>query len=138
MPTVYPSLARARSLSEKPDRTLPGNEGIGLRIQNLVFCSRNNMTFVAIKMDRRKARGGRISKLIRNGRATQPPAHFHRNPVGRGWSAVFRRCSLLAYRFRYARHSRLEKQPTSLRRKTCYFEDRTLGLKEARFNRTKG
>ena len=35
MPTVYPSLARARSLSEKPDRTLPGNEGIGLRIQNL-------------------------------------------------------------------------------------------------------
>src|SRR6516162_6160723 len=89
MPTVYPSLARARSLSEKPDRTLPGNEGIGLRIQNLVSCPRNNMTFVAIKMDRRKARGGRISKLIRNRRATQPPAHFHRNPVGRGRPGCF-------------------------------------------------
>ena len=28
--------------------------------------------------------GGRISKLIRNRRATQPPAHFQRNPLGRG------------------------------------------------------
>src|SRR6516165_1577990 len=59
-----------------------------------------------------KARGGRISKLIRNRRATQPPAHFHRNPLGRGQLAVFLRCSLLTYRFIYARHSRLEKQPT--------------------------
>src|SRR6516165_1828441 len=84
------------------------------------------MTFVAIKWTAGKALGGRISKLIRNRRATQPPVHFHRNPVGRGQLAVFRRCSLLTYRFRYARHSRLEKQPTSLRRKTCYFEDRTL------------
>jgi hypothetical protein len=28
-------------------------------------------------------------------------------------------------RFRYARRSRLEKQPTDLRRKSCYFGDRT-------------
>jgi putative phosphoesterase len=35
--------------------------------------------------------------------------------------AVFPRCSLLKYRFRYARRSRLEKQPTDLRRKTCLF-----------------
>src|SRR6516162_4618868 len=29
---------------------------------------------------------GRISKLIRNRRATQPPAHFHRNlPAAAGW-----------------------------------------------------
>src|SRR6516165_10442383 len=76
-----------------------------------------------------KARGGRISKLIRNRRATQPPAHFHRNPLGRGRLAVFPRCSLLTYRFRYARRSRLEKQPTDLRRKVCLFrgQDTRLG-----------
>src|SRR6516164_6543825 len=53
--------------------------------------------------------------------AGQPPAHFHRNPPGRGQLAVFPRCSLLTYRSRYARRSRLEKQPTDLRRKTCLF-----------------
>src|SRR5215470_17710781 len=73
-----------------------------------------------------KARGGRISESIRNRRATQPPAHFHRNPRGRGQLAVFPRCSLLTYRSRYARRSRLEKQPTDLRRKICYFGDRTV------------
>src|ERR1700741_1091548 len=73
-----------------------------------------------------KTRGGRISESIRNRRATRPPAHFHRNPSGRGELAVFPRCSLLTYQFRYARRSRLEKQPTDLRRKTCYFGDRTL------------
>jgi hypothetical protein len=36
-----------------------------------------------------KARGGRISKSIRNRRATQSPAHFQRNPLGRGQLAVF-------------------------------------------------
>src|SRR5215467_926365 len=80
-----------------------------------------------------KERGGRISEAIRNRRATQPPAHFHRNPSGRGQLAVFPRCSLLTYQFRYARRycqsgsDRLEKQPTDLRRKACYFGDRTLG-----------
>src|SRR5262245_49268224 len=53
--------------------------------------------------------------------AGQPPAHFHRNPLGRGQLAVFPRCSLLTYRFRYARRSRLEKQPTDRRRKSCLF-----------------
>jgi hypothetical protein len=52
---------------------------------------------------------------------TQPPAHSHRNPPGRGQLAVFPRCSLFTYRFRYDRRSRLEKQPTDLRRKTCSF-----------------
>src|ERR1700731_4966560 len=73
------------------------------------------------------ALGGRISKLIRNRRATQPPAHFHRNPLGRGQLAVFPRCSLLTYRFRYARRSRLEKQPTDLRRNPRDLGDGTLG-----------
>jgi hypothetical protein len=41
------------------------------------------MYFAAIKMDRRQA--------------TQPPAHFHRNPLGRGRLAVFLRCSLDPY-----------------------------------------
>src|SRR5260370_2601334 len=68
-----------------------------------------------------RTRGGRLSEAIRNRRATQPTAHFHRNPLGRGQLAVFPRCSLLTYRFRYDRRSRLEKQPTDLRRKTCLF-----------------
>ncbi len=33
----------------------------------------------------------------RNRRATQPPAHFQRNPPGRGRLAVFPRCSLDPY-----------------------------------------
>jgi hypothetical protein len=70
-----------------------------------------------------------MSESIRNRRATRPPAHFHRNPPGRGQLAVFPRCSLLTYQFRYARHSRLEKQPTDQRRKPCYFADRTPGRK---------
>jgi hypothetical protein len=47
------------------------------------------------------ALGGRISKLIRNRRATQPPGHFQRNPPGRGQLAVFPRCSLDPYQSRY-------------------------------------
>jgi hypothetical protein len=73
------------------------------------------------------ALGGRISKSIRNRRATQPPAHFQRNPPGRGRLAVFPRCSLLTYRFRYACRSRLEKKPTDLRRRHHYMRDGTLG-----------
>src|ERR1700726_2048017 len=33
----------------------------------------------------------------RDRRATQPPAHFHRNPLGRGQLAAFPRCSLNPY-----------------------------------------
>ena len=38
--------------------------------------------------------GLRKSGAGRNRRATRPPAHFQRNPVGRGQLAVFPRCSL--------------------------------------------
>ena len=76
-----------------------------------------------------KARGGRISKLIRNRGATHPPAHFHRNPLGRGQLAVFPRCSLLTYRFRYARRSGLEKQPTDRRRKSCLFRGQDTNIR---------
>jgi hypothetical protein len=54
-----------------------------------------------------KARGERISKLIRNRRATRPPAHFQRNPPGRGQLAVFplpRRID--PYESRYGRFAR--------------------------------
>jgi hypothetical protein len=37
------------------------------------------MTSLRSKWAVDKARGGRISKSIRNRRATQPPAHFQRN-----------------------------------------------------------
>ena len=82
-----------------------------------------------------KARGGRISRAIRNRRARQPPAHFHRNPVGRGQLAVFPHCSLLTYRFRYARRSRLEKQPTDLRRKACLFREQDISACQERSDR---
>jgi len=52
------------------------------------------MTSLRSKWAAGKARGGRISKSIRNRRATRPPAHFQRNPLGRGQLAVFPRCSL--------------------------------------------
>jgi hypothetical protein len=39
----------------------------------------------------------RIFESIRDRRATQPPAHFHRNPPGRGQLAVFLRRSLDPY-----------------------------------------
>jgi hypothetical protein len=53
-----------------------------------------------------KAQGGRISKSICNRRATPPPAHFQRNPPGRGQLAVFPRCSLGPYESRYGRFAR--------------------------------
>jgi len=53
-----------------------------------------------------KARGGRISELIRNRRATRSPAHFQRNPPGRDQLAVFPRCSLDPYESRYGRFAR--------------------------------
>src|SRR6202043_4025598 len=67
----------------------------------LVSCPRNTRYFVAIKMGRRQGGrsrtggGGSISEPIRDRGATQPPAHFHRHPLGRGQLAVFPRCSLL-------------------------------------------
>jgi|SRR5271157_1788962 len=50
----------------------------------------------------------------RNRRATPPPAHFQRNPQGRGRLAVFPRCSLGPYESRYGRFARALKnsQPT--------------------------
>src|SRR5260370_11793695 len=79
-----------------------------------------------------EARGGSISESIRDRRATTQSAHFQRNPPGRGRLAVFsvRRLpdSLLTYQFRYARRSRLEKQPTDLRRHYRYMRVGTLGM----------
>jgi len=62
-----------------------------------------------------KARGGRISKVIRNRRATKPPAHFQRNPLGRGRLAVFPRCSLGPYAFRYGRFDTASPARTALK-----------------------
>jgi len=65
-----------------------------------------------------------ISAAIRNERTTTQTDPFQANPLGRGQLAAFRRCSLLTYRFRYARRycqsgsDRLEKQLTD-RRAVC-------------------
>src|ERR1700675_2700486 len=93
---------------EKPEATLLLVKG-GMsptrtaRRTALVSCPRNTRYFVAIKMGRRQGGpsrtggGGSISEPIRDRPATQPPAHFHRNPLGRGQLAVFPRCSLDPY-----------------------------------------
>jgi hypothetical protein len=50
------------------------------------------MCFVAIKMGRRQgARSGAyLNRYVTDPAAAgQPPAHFHRNPLGRGQLAVF-------------------------------------------------
>jgi hypothetical protein len=47
--------------------------------------------------------------------AGQPPAHFHRNPPGRGQLAVFPRCSLDPYEFRYGRFARALKNSQLIR-----------------------
>ena len=77
------------------------------------------------------AEASQITRRVKTGagrdrRATQPLAHFHRNPPGRGQLAVFPRCSLDPYDSDMGLRSRLEKQPTDLRQNTCYFGDRTL------------
>jgi hypothetical protein len=60
---------------------------------------------------------GRISESIRNRRATQPPAHFQRNPPGAASSWLFFRVARSTRMTRiWALRSRLEKQPTDLRR----------------------
>jgi hypothetical protein len=84
------------------------------------------MTSLRSKWAAGKARGGRMSKSICNRRATQPPTHFQRNPLGRGRLAVF---ALLARPVSiqiWALRSRLEKQPTDLRRCHHYMRDGTL------------
>jgi hypothetical protein len=74
-----------------------------------------------------KARGGRISKSIRNRRATQPPAHFQRNPLGPRpvgcFSALLARPVSIPI---WALRSRVEKQPTDLRRRHYYMRDGAL------------
>jgi hypothetical protein len=80
-----------------------------------------------------KARGGRISESIRNRRATRPPAHFQRNPPGRGQLAVFHVARSTRMTQIWALRSRLDKQPTDLRRRHHYLRDGTLGC----LNKTK-
>ena len=93
----------------------------------LLSCPRNKHTF---RCDQngppaRREEGAYPERYVTDPAAAgQPLAHFHRNPVGRGWLAVFPRCSLLTYRSRYDRRSRLEKQPTdpaTAGRKACLF-----------------
>ena len=57
---------------------------------------------VELKMSRpARRRGGSVSKSIRDRRATQPPAHFQLNPLGRAALAILGRCSLDPYQSRY-------------------------------------
>ncbi len=62
-----------------------------------------------------EARGGSIFESIRDRRATKQPAHFQRNPSGRGRLAVFPRCSLDPYEFGYGRFARALKNRQLIR-----------------------
>ena len=79
-----------------------------------------------------------MSKSIRNRRATQPPAHFHRNLwAGASWlffrvARSTRIARIWALRYRQSGSDRLEKQPTDIRQYTCYFGDRTLAPANAK------
>src|ERR1700719_3930471 len=79
------------------------------------------------------AAGGSISEPIRDRRATQPPAHFHHNPLGRASWLFFhvarstRRTQIWAL-LRQSGSDRLEKQPTDLQQNTSYLGDRTLAI----------
>ena len=105
------------------------------RWSELVSCPRNKHIF---RCDQngppaRREEGAYLDRYVTDPAAAgQPPAHFHRNPPGRGQLAVFPRCSLLTYRFRYDRRSRLEKQPTDLRRKACLFRGQDTGMTRRR------
>src|ERR1700758_241282 len=73
--------------------------------------------------------GGRISKSIRNRRATRLPAHFQRNPPGPRpvgcFSALLARPVSIQI---WALRLRLEKQATGLRRRHYYMRDGALAV----------
>jgi 2,4-dienoyl-CoA reductase-like NADH-dependent reductase (Old Yellow Enzyme family) len=54
---------------------------------------------------------------------------YARIPVEKGYQVPFARRIREEVDIRTGRRSRLEKQPTDLRRKTCYFGDRTLDFR---------
>jgi hypothetical protein len=82
----------------------------------------HRLDVVAFKMGRRQGGPsrtgvrGHISKSIRNRRVTQPPAHFQRNPPGRGQLAVFRVARSARSIQIWALRSRLENRPNRRRR----------------------
>src|SRR6516165_2101252 len=106
------------------------------KIQELLFdhlmpCPRNKHNFRCDQNgpSARREEGAYPERYVTDpAGAGQPPAHFHRHPLGRGQLAVFPRCSFLTYRFRYDRRSRLEKQPTDLRRKSCLFRGQDISI----------
>jgi hypothetical protein len=74
------------------------------------------MTPLRSKWAAREARGGSISALIRGRRATKQPAHFQRNPSGRGQLAVFSPPRRIGpYEFRYGRFARVRQPPDRYR-----------------------
>jgi hypothetical protein len=91
----------------------------------LVSCLRNSIAFVAIKMGRRQGVRRARNRSRSRGTAAGPFSSQPPGPRSVGRFSVPRlRDSLLTYRFRYARRSRLEKQPTdpaTAGRKACLF-----------------
>jgi RES domain len=65
-------------------RSLQVVDVTGKHLNRLGWCTKSVTGIAALRSKRAadKARRGSISELIRDGGATQPPAHFHRNPAG--------------------------------------------------------
>ena len=93
MPTYAHSTINCRARSTC--MTIPVNSKVeslceisALRIFALVSYPRNTRYFVVIKMGRRQGVRRAHIRAIRDRRATQSSAHFHRNPPGRGRRTV--------------------------------------------------
>jgi hypothetical protein len=100
--------------------------------KGLVSWPRNNMPFVAIKMGRRQgARSGAyLNRYVTDEQCSRRPIFIATLRAAPSW-LFFRVARSLRIDPDMLVDSRLEKQPTDLRRKTCYFGDRTL-IKEQR------
>src|ERR1700736_6666573 len=106
----------------------------------LVYRLAYNGDVVAFKMGRwqggpsRTGGRGRMSKSIRNRRATQPPAHFQTQssgprPVGCFSALLARPVSIQIWAlYRQSGSDRLERQPTDLRRHPHYMRDGALAV----------
>jgi hypothetical protein len=73
----------------------------------------------------RREEGAYLNRYVTDEQRGRRPI-FNATLPGRGQLAVFPRCSLLTYQSRYARRSRLEKQPTDRRRNPRDLGDGTL------------
>src|SRR5213594_4237976 len=107
-------------------------QGIGSWLRTLVWCLRNNSTFVALKLAWGEARGRECIRSDTRPTEQRSPRPISAQPEGRH---VFWAEALLLAPYRstagYARHSRLASAQNPLPRMYSYFGDTTLAAATA-------